>query len=76
MSTVYSTSALQALSTLQLRGLLSKARYELDCSTPGSFERRDALINVENIKRVLGHRLMRPVRRASSLARFAILRPW
>jgi hypothetical protein len=50
MSTVYSTSALQTLSNLQLRGLLCKARYDLDCSTPGSFERRDALINLENIR--------------------------
>ena len=50
MSTVYTTSALQALSNLQLRGLLCKARYDLDCSTPGSFERRDALINLENIQ--------------------------
>jgi len=60
MSTVYSTSALQALSDRQLRALLCKARYDLDCSTPGSFERRDALINLENIRRVLAHRLMRP----------------
>src|SRR5665213_4511817 len=62
MSTVYSTSALQALSNLQLRGLLCKARYDLNCSTPGSFERRDALINLENIRRVLAHRLMCPRR--------------
>jgi hypothetical protein len=60
MSTVYSTSALQALSNLQLRGLLCKARYDLDHSTPGSFERRDALINLENIRRILAHRLMCP----------------
>lgn len=60
MSTVYSTSALQALTNRQLRGLLCKARYDLDHSTPGSFERRDALINLENIKRVLAYRLMRP----------------
>jgi hypothetical protein len=60
MSTVYSTSALQTLSDRQLRGLLCKARYDLDCSTPGSFERRDTLINLENIRRVLANRLMRP----------------
>lgn len=60
MSTVYSTSALQALTNLQLRGLLCKARYDLHHSMPGSFERRDALINLENIKRVLAYRLMRP----------------
>ena len=60
MSTVYSTSALQYLSNLQLRGLLCKARYDLGCSTPGSFERRDTLINLENIRRVLANRLMRP----------------
>jgi hypothetical protein len=60
MSTVCTTSALQTLSDRQLRGLLSKARYDLDWSTPGSFERRDALINLENIRRVLANRLMRP----------------
>ena len=60
MSTVYTLSALLHLSDLQLRGLLCKARYDLDCSTPGSFERRDALLNLENIRRVLAHRLMRP----------------
>jgi hypothetical protein len=32
----------------------------VDRSTPGSFERRDALINLENIRRVLAHRLMCP----------------
>ena len=60
MSTVYTLSALQTLSDLQLRGLLQRARYDLDCSTPGSFERRDALINLEHSRRVLANRLMRP----------------
>ena len=60
MSTVYSTSALQALSNLQLRGLLCKARYDLNCSAPGSFERRDALINLEIICRVIAQRRARP----------------
>jgi hypothetical protein len=60
MSTVYTMSELLHLSDRQLRALLSKARYDLDCSTPGSYERRDALINLENIKRVLAYRLMRP----------------
>jgi len=60
MSTVYTLSALLHLSDLQLRGLLNRARYDLNCSTPGSFERRDALINLENIRRVLAHRLMCP----------------
>ena len=60
MSTVYTLSALQHLSDLQLRGLLSKARYDLGCSTPGSFERRDALINLEIICRVLAQRRARP----------------
>ena len=48
------------LSDLQLRGLLCKARYDLDCSTRARIERRDALINLENIRRVLAHRRMRP----------------
>ena len=60
MSTVYTLSALQTLSDLQLRGLLQRARYDLDCSITGSYERRDALINLENIRRVLAHRLMCP----------------
>ena len=60
MFTVYTTSALQALSNFQLRGLLCKVRYDLDCSTPNSFERRDALITLENIYRVLAHRSMCP----------------
>ncbi len=60
MSTVYTMSALLHLSDRQLRALLCKARYDLDCSTPGSFERRDALLNLENIRRVLANRLMRP----------------
>jgi len=60
MSTVYTLSALQTLSDRQLRALLSKARYDLDCSIAGSYERRDALLNLENIRRVLANRLMRP----------------
>lgn len=60
MSTVYSMSALQSLSNFQLRGLLSKTRYDLGCSTPGSIERRNALIDLENIRRVLAYRVMRP----------------
>ena len=60
MSTVYSLSALLHLSDLQLRGLLNRARYDLNCSVKGSIERRDALINLENIRRVLANRLMRP----------------
>ena len=61
MSTVYTMSALLHLSDLQLRGLLCKARYDLDCSTPGSYERRDALLNLENIQRAFSRsRLMRP----------------
>ena len=60
MSTVYTLASLLHLSDLQLRGLLNRARYDLDCSIAGSYERRDALINLENIRRVLANRLMRP----------------
>ncbi len=60
MSTVYTLSALLHLSDMQLRGLLNRVRYDLDCSVKGSIERRDALLNVENIRRVLANRLMRP----------------
>ena len=53
MSTVYTLSALLHLSDLQLRGLRNRTRYDLDCSTPGSIERRDALINLEIICRAI-----------------------
>jgi hypothetical protein len=60
MSTVYTTSALQTRSDLELHALLRKARYDLDCSAPGSEERRDALVNLEAIGRVLAQRRARP----------------
>ena len=60
MSTVYTTSALLNLSDLQLRGLLNRARYDLNCSTKGSVERRDALLNLQIIHRVLAERRARP----------------
>jgi hypothetical protein len=60
MSTVYTLTALLHLSDLQLRGLLNRARYDLDCSIAGSIERRDALINLEIIHRVLAQRRARP----------------
>jgi hypothetical protein len=60
MSTVYTMSLLQSLSDLQLRGLLQRARYDLHCSTPRSIERRDTLLNLENICRVLAQRRARP----------------
>ena len=60
MSTVYTLSALLHLTDMQLRGLLNRARYDLDCSIAGSYERRDALINLENIRRVLAQRCARP----------------
>ena len=60
MSTVYTLSALLHLSDMQLRGLLNRARYDLNCSIKGSIERRDALLTIENIYRVLAQRSMRP----------------
>ena len=57
MSTVYTLSALLHLSDLQLRGLLNRARYDLNCSVKGSIERRDALLNLEIIRRALAVRL-------------------
>ena len=35
MSTVYTLSALLHLTDMQLRGLLNRARYDLDCSIAG-----------------------------------------
>ena len=55
MSTVYTLSALLHLTDIQLRGLLNRARYDLDCSIKGSIERRDALLNLEIIHRALAH---------------------
>ena len=60
MSTVYTMSALLHLTDLQLRGLLNRARYDLDCSTTGSIERRDALLNLEIIGRAIVLRHARP----------------
>ena len=60
MSTVYTTSALQNFSDLQLQALLRQARYDLDCSLAGSSERRDALVNLDVIGRVLAQRRARP----------------
>ena len=53
MSTVYTLSALLHLTDMQLRGLLNRARYDLNCSTKGSIERRDALLNLEIICRAI-----------------------
>jgi hypothetical protein len=53
MSTVYTLTALLHLSELQLRGLLNRARYDLNCSLKGSVERRDALLNLELICRAI-----------------------
>jgi len=60
MSTVYTLSALLHLSDMQLRGLLNRARYDLNCSIKGSIERRDALLNLEIICRVIALRRVRP----------------
>ena len=56
MSTVYTLSALLHLTDMQLRGLLNRARYDLNCSIKGSIERRDALLNLEIIHRALAVR--------------------
>ena len=60
MSTVYTLSALLHLSELQLRGLLNRARYDLNCSLKGSIERRDALLNIEIIHRAIAVRRSQP----------------
>jgi hypothetical protein len=60
MSTVLTIAALQSRSDLELQNLLRKARYELECSTTGSSERRDALASLENITAVMRQRAMRP----------------
>ena len=60
MSTVYTLSALLHLTDMQLRGLLNRARYDLNCSIKGSIERRDALLNLEIICRVIALRRVRP----------------
>jgi len=60
MSTVYTLSALLHLTDMQLRGLLNRARYDLNCSIKGSIERRDALLNLEIIHRALAVRRALP----------------
>ncbi len=60
MSTVYTMSALQNFSDLQLQALLRQARYDLDCSLTGSSDRRDALLNLDVIGRVIAQRRARP----------------
>ena len=60
MSTVLTMAALQSRSDLELQTLTRRAQYDLECSAPGSAERRDALATLENISRVLAQRAMRP----------------
>ena len=51
---------LQIRSDLELRTLFRLAQYDLECSAPGSEERRDALATLENITRVMAQRAARP----------------
>jgi hypothetical protein len=53
-------SALQNFSDLQLQALFRQARYDLDCSLTGSSDRRDALLNLDVIGRVIAQRRARP----------------
>ena len=60
MSTVLTIAALQSRSDLELQTLLRKARYELECTTTGSIEQRDALATLDNITTVMRVRAVRP----------------
>ncbi len=60
MSTVYTLSALLHLSDLQLRGLLSGPGTIWIAASRARIERRDALLNLENICRVLAQRRAQP----------------
>lgn len=60
MSTVLTISTLQNRSDFDLQNLLRKAQYDLDCSAPGSADRRDALATLDNIRRVMTQRAFRP----------------
>ena len=60
MSTVLTIATLQTRSDLELQTLARKAQYDLECSAPGSAERRDALATLENISRVMAQRAFRP----------------
>ena len=60
MSTVLTMATLQTRSDLELQTLARKAQYDLECSAPGSAERRDALATLENISRVKAQRAFRP----------------
>jgi hypothetical protein len=60
MSTVLTISTLQTRSDLELRTLFRKAQYDLECSAPGSEDRRDALATLENLNRVMAQRTLCP----------------
>lgn len=60
MSTVLTISALQPRSDLELQTLTRKVQYDLECSAPGTAERRDALKTLANITRVMSQRAVRP----------------
>lgn len=60
MSTVLTISTLQNRSDFDLQNLLRKAQYDLDCSAPGSADRRNALATLDNIRRVMAQRAFRP----------------
>jgi hypothetical protein len=60
MSTVFTLSALQTRSDRELQSLIRKVRYELECSAPGSVERRTAQATLENITKLLAQRRARP----------------
>jgi len=60
MSTVLTMATLQTRSDLELQTLARKALNDVQCSAPGSAERRDALATLENIDRVRAQRALRP----------------
>lgn len=60
MSTVLTISTLQTRSDYELQTLARKAQYDLECSAPGSAERRDALTTLKNINHIITQQTFRP----------------
>jgi uncharacterized small protein (DUF1192 family) len=60
MRKVFTQAALAGRSVTELRSLFAAVQQELVRSEAGSQERRDALASLDNISRVIAHRMRSP----------------
>lgn len=60
MRKVFTQAALAGCSVTELRSLFAAVQQELVRSEAGSQERRDALASLDNISRVIAHRMRGP----------------